>query len=67
MTDEGDYYYKGDASALVEKMAFLNHIIENAGETLSALPPHASLDDLLRDLTRCLNSLAETAPIKPKF
>jgi len=65
--DEGDYYYKGDASTLTEKMAFLNHIIENAGEVLSALPPHASLDELLQDLTRCLDKLAETAPVKPKF
>jgi len=65
--DEGDYYYKGDASALTEKMAFLNHIIENAGEAFSAMPSHTSVDDLLQDLTRCLKNLAETAPVKPKF
>jgi hypothetical protein len=65
--DEGDYYYKGDASSLAEKMAFLNHIIKKAGEAFSALPPHASVNDLLQDLTRCLEKIAEAAPGKPKF
>ncbi len=64
--DEGDYYYKGDASTLAEKMAFLNHIIENAREAFSAFPPHASVNDLLQDLTRCLEKIAESAPVKPK-
>jgi len=65
--DEGDYYYKGDASSLTEKMAFLYHMIEKAGEAFSALPPHTSVDVLLQDLTNCLEKIAESAPIKPKF
>lgn len=64
--DEGDYYYKSDASTLAEKMAFLNHIIDKAGAAFSALPPHAAVDDLLQDLTNCLERIAASAPVKPK-
>jgi hypothetical protein len=66
--DEGDYYYKGDASALAERLAFLNHLIENAATSaLASLPPGAPIEEHLQDLTRYLEKLAQNAPIKPKF
>jgi len=70
--DEGDYYYKGDASALAEKLAFLNFIIATAAKELShpnfkPLSEQASLNDYLQDLSRYLEALAQKAPVKPKF
>lgn len=65
--DEGDYYYTGNASALAEKIAFLNHIIENAAKA-PIVNPHledSTLEERLSDFINYLEILARNAPVKP--